>query len=154
MKVLFSLFIISVIVYNTYGFTGLSTRKFTKTTNLLENNICSRSISKDVHSNLMMSMVPRKVSRQSTSLQSTSSTVPATKSETSLLQTLKVGSLFGLWYALNIGYNIYNKKVLNMVPQLTYTVAFLQLFLGLLYVIPVWGKYCNSSQHSINLCII
>jgi len=54
------------------------------------------------------------------------------------LHKLKIGSLFGLWYALNIGYNIYNKKVLNLVPSLTYTVAFLQLFIGLAYVIPVW----------------
>lgn len=56
-----------------------------------------------------------------------------------LKQTLKVGCLFLIWYALNIGYNLYNKKVLNMVPELTYTIAFLQLFLGLIYVIPIWG---------------
>lgn len=55
-----------------------------------------------------------------------------------LKHTLKIGGLFGLWYALNIGYNVYNKKVLNLVPSLTYTIAFLQLFLGLLYVVPVW----------------
>jgi len=54
------------------------------------------------------------------------------------MHKLKIGSLFGLWYALNIGYNIYNKKVLNLVPSLTYTIAFLQLFIGLVYVIPVW----------------
>lgn len=57
----------------------------------------------------------------------------------SLSDTLKVGSLFGLWYALNIGYNVYNKKVLNMVPSLVYIVAWLQLALGLFYVIPLWG---------------
>jgi len=57
----------------------------------------------------------------------------------SLLQTLKVGSFFALWYALNIGYNIYNKKVLNAVPTLTWTVALLQLALGLLYILPVWA---------------
>ena len=56
-----------------------------------------------------------------------------------LKQKVKVGGLFALWYALNVGYNIYNKRVLNAVPQLTYTVAFLQLFLGLAYVLPVWG---------------
>lgn len=44
-----------------------------------------------------------------------------------------------MWYALNIGYNIFNKKVLNAVPDLTYTVALLQLVLGLAYIIPVWG---------------
>lgn len=51
---------------------------------------------------------------------------------------LKIGGLFGLWYILNIGYNIYNKKVLNLVPELTYSIGFLQLFLGLFYVIPIW----------------
>lgn len=56
-----------------------------------------------------------------------------------LAHTLKVGGLFGLWYALNIGYNIYNKKVLNLAPALTYTTGFLQLFIGLLYVLPLWG---------------
>lgn len=55
-----------------------------------------------------------------------------------LAHTLKVGGLFGLWYALNIGYNIYNKKVLNMAPALTYTTAFLQLLIGLIYVLPLW----------------
>lgn len=65
---------------------------------------------------------------------------PVQKEESSgMMKTLKVGSLFGLWYALNIGYNIYNKKVLNLAPELTYTTAFLQLFLGLAYVLPVWG---------------
>lgn len=68
-----------------------------------------------------------------------SSIVAQGSSPDSLQQRLKIGSLFGLWYALNIGYNVYNKKVLNLVPQLTYTVAFLQLFLGLFYVLPVWG---------------
>lgn len=66
-----------------------------------------------------------------------SETAVASKGD-SLANKLKIGSLFGLWYILNIGYNIYNKKVLNSIPQLTYTVAFLQLFLGLFYVIPVW----------------
>mmetsp|Transcript_296 Transcript_296/g.396 ORF Transcript_296/g.396 Transcript_296/m.396 type:complete len:383 (+) Transcript_296:109-1257(+) len=65
--------------------------------------------------------------------------VAPAKESGGMMQTMKVGFLFGLWYALNIGYNIYNKKVLNMVPELTYTVAFLQLFLGLAYVFPVWG---------------
>jgi len=63
---------------------------------------------------------------------------PVAEEKSGLLHKLKIGSLFGLWYALNIGYNIYNKKVLNLVPSLTYTVAFLQLFIGLAYVIPVW----------------
>lgn len=75
---------------------------------------------------------------------STIESAPVASAETSdskgIVQQLKVGGLFGLWYALNVFYNIYNKRVLNMVPELTYTVAFLQLFLGLGYVLPVWGS--------------
>lgn len=56
-----------------------------------------------------------------------------------LLETLKIGSLFGLWYVLNIGYNVYNKKVLNMVPNLVYTIALLQLVIGWFYIFPVWS---------------
>jgi len=56
-----------------------------------------------------------------------------------LMKTVKVMGLFALWYALNIGYNIYNKRVLNMAPALTYTTGFLQLLIGLVYVLPLWG---------------
>lgn len=52
--------------------------------------------------------------------------------------SLKIGLLFGLWYVLNIGYNISNKKLLNLVPNLTYTVAFLQVLIGMIYLLPVW----------------
>lgn len=69
----------------------------------------------------------------------TSSTAVTPASKGSLKETLKVGSFFGLWYALNIGYNIYNKKVLNLVPELVWSVALLQLFVGLFYVLPVWA---------------
>ena len=55
-----------------------------------------------------------------------------------LKETFQVAGLFGLWYALNIGYNIYNKKVLNMIPNLVYSVAFCQLFVGLVYIMPIW----------------
>jgi len=68
-----------------------------------------------------------------------STAVASVSKEDDLKKRIKIGGLFGLWYALNIGYNVYNKKVLNLVPNLTYTVAFLQLFLGLFYVLPVWG---------------
>ena len=70
---------------------------------------------------------------------SSSQSISTQQQQKGLKQTLKVGCLFLIWYALNIGYNLYNKKVLNMVPELTYTIAFLQLFLGLIYVIPIWG---------------
>jgi solute carrier family 35 protein E1 len=42
-----------------------------------------------------------------------------------------------LWYAFNVIYNIYNKTVLNVFP-FPWTVATLQLGIGLLYVFPVW----------------
>jgi len=56
----------------------------------------------------------------------------------SLAERLKVGSYFALWYIFNIGYNIYNKKSLNLAPNLTWTIGLLQLVLGLVYVLPLW----------------
>ncbi len=50
---------------------------------------------------------------------------------------MKVGSYFALWYALNIGYNVFNKKALNALP-LPWTVATLQLFAGIPYVALLW----------------
>lgn len=55
-----------------------------------------------------------------------------------LAQTLKVGGYFALWYALNIGYNIYNKKALNIV-DLPWTMALIQLFAGIPYVMLLWA---------------
>jgi solute carrier family 35 protein E1 len=52
--------------------------------------------------------------------------------------TLEIGAYFGLWYALNIGYNVYNKKALNAVP-LPWTLATIQLFAGLPCVFVLWG---------------
>ena len=52
--------------------------------------------------------------------------------------TLKVGSYFALCYALNIGYNIYNKMALNAMP-LPWTLATFQLFAGIPYVALLWG---------------
>lgn len=72
------------------------------------------------------------------SASTSSGVVESEKKDTGLAHTLKIGGFFGLWYALNIGYNIYNKKVLNAVPNLVWSVALLQLFMGLFYVIPVW----------------
>lgn len=72
------------------------------------------------------------------------------KIKDSFKEKTKIAGLFGLWYALNIGYNIYNKKVLNALPQLTYTVAFLQVFLGLFYIIPVWKLGVRASPKLSN----
>lgn len=63
---------------------------------------------------------------------------PQPASSFQIPQSLKIGSMFGLWYALNIGYNIFTKKFLNAVPQLSYSLSFLQLVVGMLYVVPMW----------------
>lgn len=43
-----------------------------------------------------------------------------------------------LWYALNIGYNIYNKKTCNEFP-FPWTVGTISLGVGMLYVVPLWA---------------
>jgi len=54
-----------------------------------------------------------------------------------LLPRLKIGSYFGLWYILNVVYNIVNKKVLNAVPA-PLTVGSIQFGIGALYVATLW----------------
>lgn len=54
------------------------------------------------------------------------------------LPALRRSAYFALWYGLNVGYNIYNKNVMNSFPY-PFTVATAQLGLGLLYVLPVWA---------------
>jgi len=56
----------------------------------------------------------------------------------SLMETLTTGSFFALWYLFNIGYNIYNKKALNALP-IPYTMAALQLAVGIPYVAVLWA---------------
>ena len=68
----------------------------------------------------------------STALKATEVTGGA-KSEDGLMETLKTGSFFALWYLFNIGYNIYNKKALNAMA-IPWTMALLQLFVGIPYV--------------------
>ena len=74
---------------------------------------------------------------QSTKLFSTV-VAAASSDEKTLAEKLKVGFYFALWYAFNIGYNIYNKKALNMAPNLTWTIGLAQLVVGLVYVLPLW----------------
>ena len=57
---------------------------------------------------------------------------------------LKVGAFFSLWYILNIGYNIYNKRILNAVP-LPWTIGAIQLWVGLLYFVPLWMSGLRKS---------
>ncbi|CAL9049281.1 phosphoenolpyruvate/phosphate translocator 1, chloroplastic [Musa acuminata AAA Group] len=54
-----------------------------------------------------------------------------------LLQTLLLGSLFGLWYLFNIYFNIYNKQVLK-VFQFPLTVTLLHFSIGTFLVLFMW----------------
>jgi solute carrier family 35 protein E1 len=56
----------------------------------------------------------------------------------SLKRTIRLGVLFTLWYILNIGYNIGNKRVLNALP-LPWTAATVELFFGFPYVAFLWS---------------
>lgn len=58
--------------------------------------------------------------------------------EKSMAQTLKLATLFFLWYALNIAYNITNKKVLNAV-SLPWMQSTLSLWMGIPLVLALWG---------------
>merc|ERR1719247_838649 len=61
----------------------------------------------------------------------------AAPEEDGIMETLKTGSFFALWYLFNIGYNIYNKKALNALA-IPYTMALLQLAVGIPYAGALW----------------
>lgn len=63
--------------------------------------------------------------------------VPVEKEAKASAGMVKVTAYFGLWYIFNIGYNIYNKRLLNVLPM-PWLVASAQLGTGLLYVLPLW----------------
>jgi len=50
---------------------------------------------------------------------------------------LKIGFYFALWYALNVAYNIENKKLLNIIPA-PLSVATIQFFIGAIYIGLLW----------------
>lgn len=58
-------------------------------------------------------------------------------SRVDLLHNVKVGVYFALWYALNVFYNIVNKKVLNILPA-PLVIGSIQLGIGSLYVLVIW----------------
>merc|ERR1719231_1945838 len=60
------------------------------------------------------------------------------ESDGGMMETITTGSFFALWYLFNIGYNIYNKKALNALP-IPYTMAALQLLVGIPYVAALWA---------------
>jgi len=62
----------------------------------------------------------------------------AEPAKSSMVESLVTGGFFALWYLFNIGYNIYNKKALNALP-IPYTMAALQLFVGIPYCFALWA---------------
>jgi solute carrier family 35 protein E1 len=52
-------------------------------------------------------------------------------------RTIKLTTLFFMWYVLNVAYNIGNKRVLNALP-LPWTTAAAELFFGFPYVALLW----------------
>jgi solute carrier family 35 protein E1 len=74
-----------------------------------------------------------------------------------VVQRLQVGGYFGLWYLLNVWYNIINKKLLNLLP-LPYSVGALQFGVGALYVGAMWQSGArqrparNPKLKQVGLC--
>jgi len=66
-----------------------------------------------------------------TSLKASSAGSPAP------VNKLLVGFYFAAWYALNVGYNIYVKRTLNVCP-LPFTFAVIQLGAGIVWLAPQW----------------
>ncbi|KAK4532036.1 hypothetical protein CCYA_CCYA10G2893 [Cyanidiococcus yangmingshanensis] len=65
--------------------------------------------------------------------------VPQPAAQVSIARRLKIGSYFLFWYLFNIVYNISNKTVLNAMGGGGWIVAWLQLALGIPYILLVWG---------------
>ena len=65
-------------------------------------------------------------------------TTPPELIDGSLKRTIRLTVLFALWYILNIGYNIGNKRVLNALP-IPWTAATVELFFGFPYVALLWS---------------
>ncbi|OVA20741.1 Drug/metabolite transporter [Macleaya cordata] len=60
-----------------------------------------------------------------------------TEKSSSLMQTLQLGSLFGLWYLFNIYFNIYNKQTLKVFPY-PVTITTFQFVVGTVLVTLMW----------------
>uniref|UniRef100_A0A5B7BA11 Putative phosphoenolpyruvate/phosphate translocator n=1 Tax=Davidia involucrata TaxID=16924 RepID=A0A5B7BA11_DAVIN len=84
------------------------------------------------------SLVPE---RESDGFEVRAASVPESAGESakssSLISTLQLGSLFGLWYLFNIYFNIYNKQVLKVFP-FPVTVTSVQFAVGTVLVTLMW----------------
>ncbi|KAK9221433.1 hypothetical protein WN944_009859 [Citrus x changshan-huyou] len=63
--------------------------------------------------------------------------VDETPEPSAAIQTLQLGGMFGLWYLLNIYFNIFNKQVLKVFPYPTTVTAF-QFGCGTVMIILMW----------------
>ncbi|RZC61643.1 hypothetical protein C5167_023391 [Papaver somniferum] len=61
----------------------------------------------------------------------------AQEKSSGLMQTLQLGSLFGLWYLFNIYFNIYNKQTLKVFPY-PVTITTFQFLVGTVFVLLMW----------------
>jgi len=86
---------------------------------------------------LMAAQMPQVPARFNTPLMDEAAAVAEEPEKDGMMDTLVTGSFFALWYLFNIGYNIYNKKALNALP-IPYTMAALQLFVGIPYCFALW----------------
>uniref|UniRef100_A0A1J3EDC1 Phosphoenolpyruvate/phosphate translocator 2, chloroplastic n=1 Tax=Noccaea caerulescens TaxID=107243 RepID=A0A1J3EDC1_NOCCA len=66
-----------------------------------------------------------------------SATVPENVESGGLVKGLKLGGMFGVWYLLNIYYNIFNKQVLKVYPYAATVTAF-QFGCGTLMIAIMW----------------
>ncbi|CAK9224535.1 unnamed protein product [Sphagnum troendelagicum] len=64
-------------------------------------------------------------------------------------KTLRLGSLFGLWYLFNIYFNIYNKQVLKVFP-FPITITNLQFAVGGVIVLLMWVTGLHKKPSSIS----
>ncbi|KAI3763148.1 hypothetical protein L1987_53598 [Smallanthus sonchifolius] len=72
--------------------------------------------------------------------------------ETKAAETLVLGLLFGLWYLFNIYFNIYNKQVLEVLPN-PVTMTAVQLAVGTFIIFMTWAlnlhKWPNISRRQL-----
>ncbi|KAJ1637872.1 triose-phosphate transporter family-domain-containing protein [Pavlovales sp. CCMP2436] len=61
-------------------------------------------------------LAPRALAARMSSAEATANAPGPAPADGGLMNTLKIGALFGVWYAFNIVYNISNKKILNAMP--------------------------------------
>ncbi|XP_058193072.1 phosphoenolpyruvate/phosphate translocator 1, chloroplastic-like [Rhododendron vialii] len=82
-------------------------------------------------------VVPAERESGAVEVRAAESTAGETEKTSSLMSTLQLGSLFGLWYLFNIYFNIYNKQVLKVFP-FPVTVTTVQFAVGTVLVLFMW----------------